>query len=256
MRNETALKIRRKLTSSRISRKDLYGSDSEPEPVELDGPVYIPDLVFEDVEVASEPEETVKDTSNDEEMAEESAAEDEGFAFNLFSGGGATADAPAKVVITKDPTPEDAPPAPVEGVLYVEMHRPDSYYFSHPTSEQILNFTQTAVSGESILEHSQLPQPRFLGTSTQGGKLIDYTALQEQAKRDYQRLRNKKRPGKKARAVRKQKTAAMNEIKRARQAAIKKQQGFRAKQAGPKAYAPPKTKGGHPRKQPKVRPTA
>lgn len=237
----------------RVSRKDLYASDSEPIPTDIEGPVYVPDLVFEDVEVHSEiGQDEAEVEAKDQEMTDAAVEtakdeEDEGFTFNLFS---TNTSAPSKVVITADPEPSEAP-APIEGVIYVEMHRPDSYYFSHPSPNQIAQYTAAAVSGASILDSAQTPTPKFYGPSNrQGRPIINYTELQMRARQEHQRTRNKKRPGKKARAARKEKMEVLKEIKKARQIQTRKK--FAGKQStGPKPYAPPKTKGGHPRKQPK-----
>lgn len=220
-----------------MSRKDLYTNDSDQDVKVTEPLAYIPDLVFEEVQVEvskSDPEESHEDPSA---TIDENETEEESFQFNLFSG----AVTESKVVLVQETDPE---PEMViqEGVMYVEMSRPDSYYFSHPSTQEQEAYKSSAVSGQDIINQS-VPTLRFWGSSRKP-KLINFNDLQIQAKKEYQKLRNKKRPGKKARMAKKIKYTKdiekKKEIQRQRQ---RESRGLRK---------PLPKKSGHPRKQPKV----
>lgn len=238
---------------NRVSRRDLYASDNEEEDQEAVSlvPAYVPDLVFEDVVVESDNEEEEREksdscTAEDEEMKNpdddeeqkdknEEQDEDEGFEFRLFSGPSKTTPQTTKIVIQEDNTAsaQNAEEA-IEGVMYVEMKRPDSYYFAKYSEADKSRFAESAVDGYNIVNQKLLeqytPSPRFLGPNQRGPKVIEFSVLQAEAKREHQRMRNRRRPGKKARAIRKERYATQQEqkkqLQRQRQKESRKQYGF------------------------------
>lgn len=233
-----------------MSRKDLYASESEPETEEQTAYSYVPDLVFEevaDVETNSQDEDNTEGKSQKDDEHIDAAEADEEFEFNLF------AEEPAKVVIVPDEPAALLPSAPdqvQEGVIYVEMHRPDSYYFASYSDSQKAQFESAAVSGTDILNLQGQPQPRFLG-AVRGPKVIDFSEVIAQAKRDHQRMRNRKRPGKKGRQIRKERYAAQQEQRKQMQRQRSKQpRSFsnNSKAGATGGYKRPASTGGHPRK--------
>lgn len=193
-------------------------------------PAYIPDLVFEDVAVSeSEPEaeegvpkstkeavdvemevEPIETDTKKDDEANKEESQDEGFEFRLFSGPSETA-VPSKIIITKD-TVEVEEPAIPEGVLYVEMHRPDSYYFTSYTEEAKTQFSEMAVDGYDLLKKFEQQEnnhtPIFWGPGNREPKVIQFSDLIAAAKKEHQKVKNRRRPGKKARAVRKERRTA------------------------------------------------
>ncbi|KAF5102309.1 hypothetical protein D0Z00_000492 [Geotrichum galactomycetum] len=218
---------------------------------------YVPDLVFEevaDIETSSQEEDTEGKQQN-ENIADTDAADEE-FEFNLF------AEEPAKVVIVPDEPVALLPSGPEqvqEGVIYVEMHRPDSYYFASYSDAQKTQFEAAAVSGADILAVQGQPlQPRFLGAA-RGPKVIDFNEAVAQAKRDHQRMRNRRRPGKKARLIRKERYATQQEQRKQMQRQRSKQprsftnnSNNKSKAGATGGYKRPASTGGHPRKVKKV----
>jgi hypothetical protein len=213
--------------------------------------------VFEEVaDIENSSQEEEKKQLN-ENIADTDAAEaDEGFEFNLF------AEEPAKVVIVPDEPAALLPSIPdqmQEGVIYVEMHRPDSYYFASYSDSQKSQFEAAAVSGNDILALQDQPQqPRFLGI-VRGPKVIDFNEAVAQAKRDHQRMRNRKRPGKKARQIRKERYATQQEQRKQMQRQRSKQSrsfnnnnNNKSKAGATGSYKRPASTGGHPRKVKKI----
>lgn len=158
--------------------------------------------------------------------ADPDAGDAEEFEFQLFSA--PTGD--ISVSSQKVTLAEEA--APQEGVTYVEMKRPDTYYFAKYTAAVRQQFEATAVTGDDVLAGST-PAPRFLGAS-RGPKVIEFSALQREAIREHQRMRNRRRPGKKARAVRRERYAA--KVEQQKQVQRQRQQESRKFGAGRKGW--------------------
>lgn len=183
----------------------------------------------------------------------EEEEEEEAFEFNLF------AEESAKVVIMPDEPAALLPGAletKQEGVIYVEMHRPNSYYFANYTAFQKSQFEAAAVNGSDIIVLQGQHQPQFLG-AVRGPKVIDFNKAIAQAKRDHQRMRNRKRPGKKARKIRKERYAAQQEQRKQNERQRQKQalrfnNKNKSKTGATSSYKKPQSTGGHPRKVKKV----